>query len=304
VRILIADDDALSRRMLETTLQRLGHDVVTVEDGSAALTVLLSEDGPRMAVLDWVMPGADGLAVCQAVRESSDRYVYLILLTAKDRREDMVAGLEAGADDFLIKPFNASELEARLRSGGRVLDLQEGLLRAQETLRAEAGRDPLTGLWNRPMILDLLHRELRRAAHENRPFAIVLADLDHFKVVNDTHGPAAGDDVLREAARRIRSAMRDYDFIGRYGGEEFLLLLPGCDETSARDVAERVRAGISAKPARIGDVELVVSASLGVAWTASGTTGSNVLIQAADEALHQAKTLGRNRVEICATGTT
>jgi diguanylate cyclase (GGDEF)-like protein len=304
VRILIADDDAVSRRMLETMLRRLGHDVVTVEDGTAALTVLLGEDGPRMAILDWVMPGADGLAVCQAVRECSDNYVYMILLTARDRREDLVAGLEAGADDFLTKPFDASELQARLRSGGRVLDLQEGLLRAQEAKQGEPSRDLLTGLWNRPMILDLLHRELRRAAHENRPFAIVLADLDHFKVVNDTHGHATGDDVLREAARRVRSVLRDYDFIGRYGGEEFLVLLPGCDEAAARDVAERVRAGISATLARIRDVELVVSASVGVACTTSGTTGSSVLIHAADEALHRAKSLGRNRVEVSASEAT
>ena len=295
VRILIADDDALSRRILEVTLQRLGHDVVTVEDGIMALTALLHEDGPRMAILDWVMPGVDGLDVCHAVRERSAKYVYMILLTAQDRREDMVAGLEAGADDFLTKPCHESELQARLRSGGRVLDLQERLLRAQEALRLEATRDHLTGLWNRRMILDQLHRELRRAAHEHRPLAVVMVDLDHFKVVNDTRGHAAG---------RIRSAMRDYDFIGRFGGEEFLLLLPGCDAASAANVAERVRAGIAARPAQIGNAVLPVSASLGVAWTTSGGIGPNVLIQEADEALYKAKTLGRNRVEVCATGTT
>lgn len=289
--------------MLEATLQRLGHDVVTVEDGTAALTVLLRDDGPRMAILDWVMPGADGLDVCRAVRERSAQYVYLMLLTAQDKREHMVAGLEAGADDFLTKPCHPSELQARLRSGGRVLELQEGLLRAQEALRLEATRDHLTGLWNRRMILDNLHRELRRAAHENRPLAVVMVDIDHFKIVNDTHGHAAGDEVLQEATRRIRSAMRDYDFIGRYGGEEFLLLLPGCDARSASGVAERVRAGIAAKPAQIGTVVLPVSASLGVAWTTSGSVGPNVLIQAADEALYRAKTLGRNRVEVCASAT-
>jgi diguanylate cyclase (GGDEF)-like protein len=301
---LIADDDALSRRMLEATLQRLGHDVVAVEDGSAALNVLLGEDAPKLAILDWVMPGADGLAVCQAVREHSANDLYLVLLTAKDSREDMVAGLGAGADDFLTKPCNAAELQARVRSGARVLELQEKLLRVEDALRAEAARDQLTGLWNRRMILDHLHRELRRAAHEHRPFAIVLADLDHFKVVDDTHGHEAGDDVLRDAARRIRSAMRDYDLIGRYGGDEFLLLLPGCDASSAGDVAERVRAGIAAKPARVGDVELIVSVSLGVAWTTSGGVGPNLLIQAADEALTSAKSLGRNRVEVGASGTT
>jgi two-component system cell cycle response regulator len=298
VRILIADDDALSRRMLEATLQRLGHEVLSVADGSAALDVLLGEDGPTMAVLDWVMPGADGVAICQAVRERSAKDLYLILLTAKDRREDMIAGLAAGADDFLTKPCHASELQARVRAGGRVLELQERLRRAEEALGGEAARDHLTGLWNRRTILDHLHRELRRAAHEHRPFAIVLADLDRFGVVNDTHGLAAGDDVLRETGRRIRSAMRDYDLIGRYGGEEFLLLLPGCDVSSAGQVAERVRAGITAKAVRIGDVELVVSVSLGAACTTSGGVGPSLLIEAADEALSKAKSLGRNRVEV------
>lgn len=284
--------------MLEATLQRLGHDVVAVGDGSAALDVLLGDDGPTMAVLDWVMPGADGLAICQAVRERSAKYVYLILLTAKDKSEDMVAGLASGADDFLTKPCHASELQARVRSGVRVLELQERLRRAEDALGGEAARDHLTGLWNRRTILDHLHRELRRAAHEHRPFAIVLADLDRFNVVNDTHGQAAGDDVLREAARRIRSAMRDYDLIGRYGGEEFLLLLPGCDGTSAAQVAERVRTGFAAKAVRIGEVDLIVSVSLGAAWTTSGGVGQSLLIQAADEALSKAKSLGRNRVEV------
>jgi len=304
MRILIADDEAVSRRMLEATLQRLGHDVVAVEDGTAALTVLLREDGPRMAILDWVMPGADGLDVCRAVRERSEQYVYMILLTAMERREDMVAGLEAGADDFLTKPCHSPELQARLRSGGRVLELQESLLKAQEALRLEATRDHLTGLYNRRMILDQLHRELRRAAHENRPLAVVMADLDHFKAVNDTYGHAAGDAVLQEAARRIRSAIRDYDFIGRYGGEEFLLLMPGCDSISAGEVAERVRANIAAKPIPIGDTLVPMSASVGVAWTTSGSVGPNPLIQAADEALYRAKSLGRNRVEVCASSTT
>ena len=287
--------------MLEVTLQRLGHDVVAVEDGTAALTALLDEGSPRMAILDWVMPGADGLDVCRALRERAEQYVYIILLTALDRREDMVAGLEAGADDFLTKPFNSSELQARLRSGGRVLDLQEGLLRAQAALRIEASRDHLTGLWNRRMILDHLHRELRRAAHDRQPFAVIMVDLDHFKVVNDSHGHVAGDAVLQEAARRVRSAMRDYDLIGRYGGEEFLLLLPGCEPDSAGDVAERVRNAIAAKHAQVGDALLPMSASLGVAWTTSGSVGPNLLIQAADEALYRAKSLGRNRVEVCAS---
>jgi diguanylate cyclase (GGDEF)-like protein len=289
--------------MLEATLERLGHDVVSVVDGAAALSLLLHDDGPRLAIVDWMMPGVDGLAVCRAVRERSPQYVYVILLTAQDRREDMLAGLEAGADDFLTKPFHSLELQARLRSGGRVLELQEGLLHAQEALRLEATRDHLTGLWNRRMILEHVDREIRRAAHEHRPLAVVMADVDHFKSINDSHGHTAGDAVLQEAARRFRSGMRDYDHIGRYGGEEFLLLLPGCDAASAGHVAERVRLEFAAKPIPIGDAVLSVSVSLGVAWMSGGPVAATTLIRAADEALYRAKGLGRNRVEVCASST-
>jgi two-component system, cell cycle response regulator len=298
LKILIADDDPISRRLLEATLARLGHEVLAVPDGLEALSSLLAADGPRMAILDWMMPGLDGLAVCRAVRHRTSPYAWLILLTSRDRHEDMLAGLEAGADDFLTKPLSVVELQARLRSGARVLDSQESLLAAQEALRLEAIRDHLTGLWNRRMILDQLGRELHRAAHEKRSLAVVLVDLDHFKAVNDTHGHAAGDTVLREAAARMRVALRDYDFIGRYGGEEFLILLPGCDGESARLVAERVRMRVASSPIGFGASNVSITVSLGVAWTGTSREAAASLIDAADAALYRAKALGRDRVEI------
>lgn len=298
MKILIADDDPISRRLLEATLARLGHEVLAVPDGLEALSSLLAADGPRMAILDWMMPGLDGLAVCRAVRHRTSPYAWLILLTSRDRHEDMLAGLEAGADDFLTKPLSVVELQARLRSGARVLDSQESLLAAQEALRLEAIRDHLTGLWNRRMILDQLGRELHRAAHEKRSLAVVLVDLDHFKAVNDTHGHAAGDTVLREAAARMRVALRDYDFIGRYGGEEFLILLPGCDGESARLVAERVRMRVASSPIGFGASNVSITVSLGVAWTGTSREAAASLIDAADAALYRAKALGRDRVEI------
>ena len=297
MRILIADDDPVSRRLLEATLVRLGHEVVAVPDGLEAIEAFRSKDSPRLAILDWNMPGADGLAVCRAVREQGGPYVYVILLTARDRHEDMLAALDAQCDDFLRKPFDSAELRARIRSGERVLDLQSKLLDAQEQLRHDATHDRLTGLWNRAMIVDELDRELARAKREKRTLTILIGDVDHFKSVNDTHGHGAGDEVLRQTAKRMASVRRHYDSIGRYGGEEFLLILPGCDLFQALPVAERVRCSVSAEPVSIGELNWPVTISLGVAAATPTTVDAAALIAVADEALYRAKAKGRNRVE-------
>jgi diguanylate cyclase (GGDEF)-like protein len=289
VRILIADDDAISRRLLEKSLTRLGHDVAAVADGQAALTVLLSPDGPRLAILDWMMPGADGPEVCRAVRARPTPYVYIIFLTSRDRREDMFSALDAGADDFLTKPLDIVELRARLRSGERIIGLQE-------QLQHQASHDHLTGLWNRRAIRESLEHELNRASREGRPLAIALADIDHFKEVNDHHGHAAGDEVLRETVTRMRSVMRDYDAIGRYGGEEFLMILPGCQGQAALDFADRACEAVASAPMAAGRGERRVTISLGVAWTTDGQTDADALIQLADAALYRAKAGGRNCV--------
>jgi diguanylate cyclase (GGDEF)-like protein len=297
VNILVADDSAVSRHLIERTLQTLGYGVVLAVDGHQAVEVLMRPDGPRLAVVDWMMPGLDGLEVCRRVRQRTAPYTYVILLTARDRQEDVLAGLDAGADDFLTKPFDVIELRARLRSGERVLDLQEALFAAVEALRHQATRDTLTGLWNRGLVLDGLARELHRAEREERPLSVVIADLDHFKRVNDTHGHPAGDSVLREAAERFRSALRGYDLIGRYGGEEFLIVLPGCEEARAAQVADRLRQALAARPIEAAGTLIAVTASLGLACATEPGTDSVALIKAADQALYRAKASGRNRVE-------
>jgi diguanylate cyclase (GGDEF)-like protein len=296
MHILIADDDPVSRRLLEVALVRMGHTVVVVAEGLAAIDALVAIDGPRIAILDWMMPGADGLAVCRAVRQRAAPYVYVILLTARRSQADMVAALDAEADEFLTKPFGAIELRGRLHAGERILKLQEGLLQARDALQHQASHDHLTGLWNRRMVLHQLERELRRSARDRSELAVVLVDIDHFKRINDTYGHAAGDAVLQQVAGRLRAVVRSHEYLARYGGEEFLILLPGCTTDDAVGVAERARASIAADPVLAGGQPVSARISLGVASTGASGYDPAVLIADADAALYQAKAGGRNQV--------
>jgi two-component system cell cycle response regulator len=294
MKILIADDEPVSQRLLEGTLEKLGHEVLAVEDGTQAVTALMAPDGPRLAILDWMMPGCDGLAVCREVRKRAAPYTYVILLTSRDRRSDMVEALDAEVDDFLTKPYDAVELRARLRSGERVLLLQETLLLAQEALRHEATHDRLTGLWNRAQIFDHLKREARRTEREKTSLAVLLADLDHFKQINDTYGHGVGDAVLHQAGQRMRSVLRDYETIGRYGGEEFLIVLSKADMAVGRQVAERIRCAVGNSPILHNTTAVDVKVSVGLASTLAGFDPA-ALVHAADSALYRAKH-GRNTV--------
>jgi diguanylate cyclase (GGDEF)-like protein len=249
-----------------------------------------------------MMPGLDGVEVCRRVRAAHrESYVYLILLTARTDSQDLVEGMEAGADDYLTKPFEAHELRVRLRAGRRVLDLQQQLLAAQEALREQATHDHLTGLLNHGAILETLHKELARGSREQQPIALLMADLDRFKSINDTHGHQGGDTVLREAARRMKSAIRRYDALGRYGGEEFLFVLPGCQGDGALTQAERIREAVAAEPFVTGTRAFPVTCSIGVAYrTVPAAEEAGILVQEADVALYRAKNSGRNQVTMAA----
>jgi two-component system cell cycle response regulator len=300
VKILIADDDALSRRLLEKTLLRAGYEVTAVANGRQAVAKLAGPDAPRLALLDWMMPEFDGPAVCREIRKRRDqRYVYMILLTSRESKEDVVAGLQSGADDYLIKPFVAEELKARLRTGERILHLEDSLVEAREQMRFKATHDDLTSLWNRGIILDLLGRELTRSQRENVSTTIILGDLDHFKNVNDTYGHLVGDQVLREVARRLLLSVRSYDFVGRYGGEEFLIVLNNCRPDSALGRAEQIRKCICTQPVNTHAGPLEVSMSLGVLLSYDwGHRPAEELLNEADAALYAAKAEGRNRVKL------
>lgn len=281
--------------LMETTLKRIGYDVVAAVNGRDAMDRLLEIDGPRLALLDWMMPEMDGPVVCQNIRALSHRpYIYVTLLTSKDSKADLVEGLDAGADDYLTKPCDPEELKARLRTGQRILQLEDQLVTAREEMRFKATHDPLTTLWNRGKILESLDQTLQI----RHPSAVLLCDVDHFKGINDTHGHLAGDAVLREIAHRLRRAVRQDDAIGRYGGEEFLVLLTGCDERSLLERAEQLRAKVADTGFNIEGDSISVTVSIGAIF-ASGDEprqSSEAILRRADEALYLAKQNGRNRV--------
>jgi diguanylate cyclase (GGDEF)-like protein len=304
MKILVAEDDPVSCRMLQAFLEKWGYDVVVASEGREALQALQGDNVPRIAILDWMMPEMDGLQLCRSIREGGkEPYTYILLLTARDRKQDIAEAFEAGVDDYLRKPFDANELKARLRAGRRILNLQESLISARNALQFQASHDHLTGLWNRGAILEALRNELARAERQGTSVASVLTDLDHFKRINDTYGHLAGDEVLREAARRMSSSVRLYDTLGRYGGEEFLVIMPGCDCSSAVKVAERVRAQICAEPIDTSKGQIRITLSAGVAVSCEGSDKDPaILLHAADEALYRAKANGRNRVELAPGG--
>lgn len=302
MKILVAEDSAIYQKLLLDCLTDWGFESVPVRDGSEAWDLLQTPDSPKLALLDWVLPGVDGAELCRRLRKVSGRpYVYAILLTAKEGKAEMIRGLESGADDYLVKPFDTQELRVRLQTGFRLVRLQEELLAAQATLREVSSHDFLTGLWNRREIFDFLNRELFRAKRQQLPVSVIMADVDFFKRVNDTLGHPVGDTVLIEVAHRLRSMLRGYDGIGRYGGEEFLLVLPSCDLKAVRERAEQLRSAIAASTIGTLQCPVQVTVSMGIAASENADMSAEVLLEAADAALYEAKQKGRNRVEGCAS---
>jgi diguanylate cyclase (GGDEF)-like protein len=290
VKILIAEADEPTRLRLFALLSQRGYDVMIATDGAEACRLLQHDDAPSLAIFGRYMPGLDGLELCRTVRQwSNERYIYIVMLTVQKDTPDIVAGMRAGADDYISKNCAFDELHARLRAGERILKLQE-------QLRIEATHDVLTGTLNRRAILNLLEREAAQAIRHPSPIGILLLDLDHFKKVNDSYGHTVGDVVLTETAKRFSAPLRPYDALGRYGGEEFLIVLPRCDLERTAEVAERIRASVAKTPIDTSAGQIEITVSIGATVIDHELVSVHELIQSADQALYEAKELGRNRV--------
>ena len=296
MRILIADDDPTSRVILKELITKHGHDVVTAVNGTEAWQAMQQPEAPRMLILDWMMPEMDGMEVCRRIREQdTDLPPHIIMLTARGGKADIIAGLNAGADDYLAKPFDSGELSARINVGCRLIEMQNKLLEARNALDHEARHDYLTSILNRRAILEALSREISLQEREPSGLAIGICDLDHFKKINDAYGHQVGDDVLCGVVRLVESSLRPYDYLGRLGGEEFAIIAPNIINGDVIPLYERLRAAIAARPFPTRQKDLSITVSIGVAvWSEKMT--ESTLLAAADAALYTAKNKGRNCV--------
>jgi two-component system, cell cycle response regulator len=293
MKILLVEDSYIERRKLGAYLTDWGFEYQSVGSGTEAVKLLEGPTPPDLVLLDWLLPGLDGIDVLRRIRKlSRGTYVYTVMLTAKTHKKDRTAAMEAGADDYLAKPIDPTDLRSRIMVGKRILDLQQ-------SLRFAATHDFLTNLLNRSEIVASLQREIARGGREHNSMSIILADIDHFKRVNDTLGHAAGDEVLKEVARRLKLDLRPYDLVGRYGGEEFLILLPGCNLENGARRADTIRSSVCKDPIQTPFGTATVTLSMGVTAT-SGCRDCSVseFLHEADLSLYEAKKKGRNRVEV------
>ncbi|MDO8589261.1 MAG: EAL domain-containing protein [Armatimonadota bacterium] len=295
MRALVAEDDPISRRLLEAMLVKWGYELIVASSGEEAWRLLQEEDAPRLVILDWMMPGMDGVQICREIRKQEGRpYTYIVLLTAKNEKQDAVEGLHAGADDYVAKPFNPQELKVRLRAGKRVLDLQSELLAARAELQERATHDSLTGLPNRLLFADRLNQCLAAARRRKDLLAVMFLDLDRFKLINDTLGHNAGDQLLRKVADRLKTCLREGDTLARMGGDEFTITL--ADMQSERDAVAVAQRALDALTDQflIAGHELFISTSIGISLFPAHGSDVETLVKNADAAMYRAKEQGRN----------
>jgi two-component system cell cycle response regulator len=296
MKILIAEDDVTSRTILTEMLIKHGYEVTATVNGTQAWQAMQQPDAPLIAILDWMMPGIDGVEVCRRVRAlKAEQRPHIIILTVRGEKADIVAGLEAGADDYLCKPFDPGELRARLDVGRRLIEMQDKLLDARNELSQQAMRDPLTGILNRRAITEALSIELFRQQRQYKGLALGLCDIDTFKKINDTHGHLVGDEVLCGFVRLLAGRLRPYDFLGRFGGDEFVVVAPDMNEKDARIFYDRLRATVADSPIPTAAGAVSITISIGVKIWGENQTADELLV-AADTALYQAKSQGRNCV--------
>lgn len=305
MKILVIENSPITLQLIERNLHSWGYDVISYSSEEECQSIILSEDCPRVALLDWSTQEVDGLELCRMIRgRNKDSYIYTILLSSKNKPEDLVKGLDAGADDYITKPFNTHELQVRIRTGERIIQLQNDLLETRELLQQAAITDTLTGLFNRRALYQHVQQELIRSRRSESPFGLIMIDIDHFKLINDSYGHIVGDHVLKEASLRIQNSIREYDVAGRYGGEEFLVQTPDCNKSSTLRIAERIRLCFEQSPFLVSEHSIPVTVSAGYMCVNGKAFDYDIeqLIHHIDKALYKAKGNGRNRIE-CASDT-
>ena len=296
MRILIAEDDLTSRAILTAAVEKWGYESIPANDGEAAWKVMQKPDAPKLVILDLNMPRLDGLEVCRRIRKmDSLDPPYIIILTSRDGKADVVKGLEAGGNDYISKPYDTAELQARIKAGQRMIELQSSLNAARKAMEHQAMHDPLTGVLNRRAIMNMLQKEISRAKRSSGSFSVGMYDIDHFKQVNDTYGHQVGDDVLCAVVQCIQGSLRKYDLFGRYGGEEFLVVAPDSSGSPEESLYRRTCTCIAQKPIEARNRSIAVSVSIGVA-AGNGDSTVDALLENADAALFRAKEQGRNCV--------
>lgn len=291
MKILIAEDNVILSQNLAKNISNWGYKVVTARNGSEAWNTILKDD-IRLAILDWMMPGFDGITLCRKIRKElakkKSKYIYIILLIGKNQQDDIIEGLSAGADDYMVKPANLLELKVRLMNGSRIIALEDKRIQLATT-------DSLTDLWNRRKIFEIFEEELDRGTREHIHIGAIMIDIDNFKQINDNFGHTTGDRVLTEVAFRLKHSLRLYDKIGRYGGDEMLIVLPNCDQNNMTVIAERLRQVICTKKIKTNAGDLNITISLGGASTQNFNEISlDKLLESSDKALYLAKRRGRN----------
>ena len=293
MKILIAEDDFISCKALENNLKEWGYEVVSARDGNEAWDLARAND-IRLAILDWNMPGIDGIELSHKIRneyqKEDSKYIYIILLTGRGGQDDIIQGLSTGADDYITKPYSFVELKYRVQNGERIIKNEDKRIRL-------ASLDNLTKLWNRNKIFDFLDTELKRGERENTPTGVMMIDIDHFKRINDRYGHLIGDEVLVEVADRLKNAIRPYDRIGRYGGDEILVVLPSCGNKEAKNIAKRLYDSVANEKISTEVGSLKINISIGCVSNEKYLQVSKMeLIQASDTAMLSAKKKGRDKI--------
>ncbi|MDX1450972.1 MAG: diguanylate cyclase [Oleiphilaceae bacterium] len=289
MKVLIAEDDPVTQTVLSGLVEAMGYSSIIADNGQSALDSLHNQHDIGLALIDWMLPGIHGPELCQSIK-STQSFIYIIMVTGKTQTEDLVLAIEAGADDFVTKPFNSEELKARIHAGLR-------MVHHDRRIAKHANYDELTGVWNRRMVMNFLENEWWRAHREHKRLSLMMIDMDHFKQVNDKHGHHSGDLVLIQFAQIISSSIRPYDQLGRYGGEEFVLVMPLSDNADALKLAERIRESVASHSFIIGNSSpLTLTVSIGLAEKSDDDVSPNDTLKRADLAVYRAKKKGRNCV--------